>query len=200
MNVRVAGAIWDISPPGFNQALIHGLRPLWRVDMKKALILAILLIGVPVITMAEAELGSKGQDDLAVILIEPAETIYIQYSNVECVIDTKDIPLLSDQELTNLGLLIALVSHIQFSEEVGKQLLKRLAPKKCLRTAARGSICPSCGNIGIGKDAIGKKCECGTTTVGLTEATLAYYKRKAKDGSVGILDKAAPEDGPLSPQ
>ena len=33
MNVRVVGAIWDISPPGFNQALIHGLRPPWRDDM-----------------------------------------------------------------------------------------------------------------------------------------------------------------------
>jgi len=34
MNVRVAGAIWDILPPGFNQTLIqNGLRPPWRVDM-----------------------------------------------------------------------------------------------------------------------------------------------------------------------
>ena len=43
----MAGAIGDISPPGFNQALIHGLRPLWGNDMEKMMILVMVFSFLP---------------------------------------------------------------------------------------------------------------------------------------------------------
>jgi len=109
--------------------------------MKKILItLAILLIGIAV--MAEAVHGEEELNTTTgsyTYSITPAEAITIQSSNVEVTIHTKDIPLLTDQELTNLGLLIAVFSHVYLDGEVGKQLIKRLAPERYLKTLKKAN-------------------------------------------------------------